>query len=618
MSGICGWISGGNESSWDSEALLGMTSHLTRFDGSKAESMYDERFALAVAALGGRAAITRTEGCVAVMWGRPRFLSDSLRSLASKENAAHALVKSWLDSGERCCDQIDGTFAFVVGKNDGTDALIATDRMGVHNIVYRRVGRSLAFSSTADAIHALPDIKPEINWQAVYNYTHFHMVPGPETSFRDEFRLPPGHSLIVRNGEPRLFRYWHPTFSEHDNRKFAELRDEFLATISDSIADAQNGYRIGAFLSGGTDSSTIAGLLGRVTGRPADTFSIGFDQQGYDEMEYARIAARHFKTAQHEYYVTPEDIVRAIPMIAAIHDQPFGNASAVPTYCCARLARETGMEAILGGDGGDELFGGNERYATQARLALYERIPATLRRGFIEPFARVAGHMDSVRPFRLYRRLVDLVRTPMPARLDDHNLLLRLGAASVFTNDFLAHIDQTAPLSLMQDVYGDTNAKTLINRMLAYDFRITLTDSDLPKVMRSCELAGIPVDFPLLDDRVVRFSLSLAPDLKLRGGKLRYFFKEALRDLLPPEIITKSKHGFGLPFGHWIRTHKPLEEIVYDSLSALRRRGFVRPDFLDELMNDRLKQHAGYYGTMAWVLMQLEQWLRLHTKVQDT
>jgi asparagine synthase (glutamine-hydrolysing) len=162
----------------------------------------------------------------------------------------------------------------------------------------------------------------------------------------------------------------------------------------------------------------------------------------------------------------------------------------------------------------------------------------------------------------------------------------------------------------MHKIYTSTPAGSLINKMLAFDFQVTLADSDLPKVTKSCELAGVAVNFPMLDDRVVAFSARLVPEMKLKGTKLRYFFKESLRGFLPPEIISKTKHGFGLPFGPWIRTHKALEELVLDTLRGLRKRDIVRADFLDRLMNVHLQEHSGYYGTMAWVLMMLELWFQ--------
>ena len=369
----------------------------------------------------------------------------------------------------------------------------------------------------------------------------------------------------------------------------------------------------GAFLSGGTDSSTISGLLGAVTGSPAQTFSIGFDAEGFDEMHYARIAAAHFGTAQHEYYVTPDDVVDAIPRIAAIYDQPFGNASAIPTYYCARLARSHGITRILGGDGGDELFGGNARYARQYQFARYERAPAILRKGVLEPLLRHLPFVDQVALLRKARSYIAQASMPMPERYESYNLLERLGAENVLTPEFLGAIDRAGPIGHMRDVYQAADAGTLINRMLALDFQFTMADNDLPKVTRMCELAGIDVAFPMLDDDLMDFSLTLAPSLKLRGTQLRYFFKRALSDFLPHEIITKEKHGFGLPVGAWLQDHAGLRTLAGDAMLTLRGRGIVRPEFIDQLVDQHLATHAGYYGTMVWILMMLEFWFQRHT-----
>jgi asparagine synthase (glutamine-hydrolysing) len=196
----------------------------------------------------------------------------------------------------------------------------------------------------------------------------------------------------------------------------------------------------------------------------------------------------------------------------------------------------------------------------------------------------------------------------MPARYDDYNLLERLGAAKVFTREFLGAVDPELPAAEVARSYGETEAGSLINHMLALDFKYTLADNDLPKVARSCELAGLEVRFPLLSDAVVAFSASLAPDLKLRRTQLRYFFKQALRGFLPQATIDKRKHGFGLPFGPWLRTHRALRQFAWDSLEALKKRRLVRPEFVDELGAARIGEHADYYGTMVWVLVMLEQW----------
>ena len=201
------------------------------------------------------------------------------------------------------------------------------------------------------------------------------MIPSPDTIYQGQNRLLPGEYLVYRNGKTETRKYWDMQFQESEKRSFQELQENFLGVLRSSVRAAAGGEEVGTFLSGGTDSSTIAGILGEVTGRPARTYSIGFDASGYDEMAYARIAAKHFGTRHQEYYVTPDDIVTAIPEVAAIFDQPFGNSSAIPSFYCARMAKADGLSRMLGGDGGDELFGGNVRYAKQHLFSLYERVP---------------------------------------------------------------------------------------------------------------------------------------------------------------------------------------------------------------------------------------------------
>jgi asparagine synthase (glutamine-hydrolysing) len=307
--------------------------------------------------------------------------------------------------------------------------------------------------------------------------------------------------------------------------------------------------------------------------------------------------------------VTPADVAAAVPRIADIYDQPFGNSSVVPTYFCAKLAKEDGVEVLLGGDGGDELFGGNARYAKQHLYSLYSDLPRTLRKALIEPLAFLPPEIGIVGKVQRYIRNASL---PMPARYDNYNLLERLGPANMFVPDFLATVDMQEPRTLLAQAYHGAHAGTLINRMLALDLRFTLADNDLPKVSRACELAGVEARYPLLDDAVVAFSAGLPPRLKLKGTRLRYFFKESLRGFLPEEIITKTKHGFGLPFGPWLQTHRPLRQLALDSLADLKSRGIIRPEFIDELTSTHVESHAGYYGSMVWVLMMLEHWLKRH------
>ncbi|MEO8004041.1 MAG: asparagine synthase-related protein [Betaproteobacteria bacterium] len=566
----------------------------------------------AVAATGRDADVFQDDRRIVAVWGRARFVDPDLTAIAQREGVARALAQGYARKGTDILKALSGTFAIAILDRETGEAVLAIDRVGIQPLCYEVVAGTLVFSSTLDAISLFAGSNAGIDPQAIYDYVYFHMVPGPRTIYSSRNRLPAGSYLVWRNGTLATRRYWEIRYDENVQRPIPELKKEFLDTLRAGVSEAAQEGSVGAFLSGGTDSSTVAGMLGEVTGKPARTYSIGFEAQGYDEMHYARVAARHFGTQHHEYYVTPDDIVTAVPMIAAIHDQPFGNSSAVPTYFCAKLAKDDGVDVLLGGDGGDELFGGNERYAKQYLYSLYSDLPGPLRKGLIEPVAFLFPEIGLIGKAQRYMKNASL---PMPARYDTYNLLERLGADNMFTPAFLATIDQKLPREMLDSAYRDTQARSLVNRMLALDLKFTLTDNDLPKVGRSCELAGVDIRYPMLADSVVAFSASLPPNLKLKGTRLRYFFKESLRGFLPDEILTKTKHGFGLPIGPWLRTHRPLQQLSLDSLADLKKRGIVRPEFIDELTSTRVASHAGYFGTMVWVLMMLEHWLKHHRLV---
>ncbi len=598
MKGICGWL--GSLENGES-VIRAMASRL----GSNENGLIGQNGGLAGCSSNETA---YRQGVLAGISGHPRF-GAGFDEIAKSEGAGNALVRLYLEHGEKGFEKIAGDFsAAIIDEREGK-AILAIDRLGIGRMNYSTNGDSVVFGSSLDSIRRHPLGKGELNPQAIYDYVYFHMIPGPETIYSGQYRLLPGQYLVFKGGSVEIRPYWEMRFEERILRPFGELKKEFLDTLRLAVKNAAEGAETGAFLSGGTDSSTVSGLLKEVTGR-ARTYSIGFEAEGYDEMSYARIAAKRFGTEHHEYYVTPGDVAAAIPKIASRYDQPFGNSSAVPTYYCAKLAREDGIERMLGGDGGDELFGGNTRYAKQRVFSFYQDIPKPFRRFLIEPIA--FGLPGFIPPVRKLRSYIEQASVPMPGRMETYNLLERLGPSNLFTKEFLEKVDGGNPLRLLEGIYNGAHANTMLNRMLALDLKFTLADNDLPKVTETCFHAGVDIAYPMLDDGVVAFSARLDPALKLKGLKLRYFFKEALRGFLPDEIITKSKHGFGLPFGEWMKHDGKLQEIARDSLDSLKRRGIINPGFIDELMKLHEESHSGYYGTMVWVLMMLEQWFRQH------
>jgi len=552
-------------------------------------------------------------GASAFLLGEPYFV-DSRSSVPDQSDVAKHLVEGFRNHGPAILKSLHGRFSAVVVLEAEHQALLAVDRVAVHPLGFCALPGGIVFGSNADTINSHSAVVREIDLQQIFNYLYFHIVPSPFSIYKTHVRLEPGSYVWLHDGELKHDNYWQLSFArEHERLPVEDLASEFRGLLRDAIARQLGNGRVGAFLSGGTDSSTIAGMLCKVSGQPASTYSIGFAAEGYDEMAYARIAANYFGTRHHEYYVTPEDVTNAIPRIAQVHSEPFGNSSAVPSYFCAQLAHDDGIDRLLAGDGGDELFAGNSRYATQYLLSLYERLPRWLRRTIVEPvtFGLPAG--DHFKPVRKLRSYIQQASLPMPARLESWNLLTRLGVTHVLHRDFLAQVDPAAPLRHLSDVYRSARAETLLNRMLALDHKLTLADNDLPKVGRSAELAGIDVAYPLLSDELVAFAARLPVRLKLKGTSLRYFFKDALREFLPPEILTKPKHGFGLPFGEWLLKDRALQELSFDSLAKLKERHIVRADFIDSLIDRDLASHPGYYGPLVWILVMLEQWFQHHT-----
>jgi asparagine synthase (glutamine-hydrolysing) len=547
-------------------------------------------------------------GLIAAVLGRPRWMEPQWAGVATERGHATAAIAAYKCCGERVLDAMAGNFALVLIDSHQAKALLAIDRIGVERLCFAQTGSGLVFSTSARAVAHHPAVRAQVNRQALFEYLYCHVVPSPDTAFTGVRKLQPAEVLILKaNGSQRDF-YWRLAY-EPSATSASDLQQRFRELTRQAVARQNDSAPTGAFLSGGTDSSTVTGFLGEVTGKHAETFSIGFAAEGFDELEYARITAAHFDTHSHEFYVTPEHVAEAIPFIAASYDEPFGNASAAPTYFCAKLARAHGMEVMLAGDGGDEFFGGNARYAKQGAFEFYQALPRPLRQ-LLEPPLFNFPLGASLWPVRKLQSYVRQARIPLPDRLETYNFLHRGPMQDVFEAEFLNDIDFDRPLALMREAYFRCASPEPLERMMHLDHKFTLADNDLRKVTRMCEAAGVEVRFPFLDDDLVAFSATLRPEQKVSGNKLRVLFKDALRGFLPSATITKTKHGFGLPFGLWLNEHGALLSLAEKALDGLAQRGIVRPDYLASLRQQHATSHASYFGVMIWVLVQLELWLQ--------
>ncbi|PCI70456.1 MAG: asparagine synthase [Piscirickettsiaceae bacterium] len=542
--------------------------------------------------------------------GEPVWLDSELCQLKKQLGLIESLAQAYKKSGAKFLNKLTGGFVIVIHDLENNKTFIAVDKMGIGRLTYQQKN-GLSFSNSIKTLQQFSESSLNINQQAIYNYVYFHMIPSPDSFFDGIQKLEPAHFIEYSKGELTKTKYWEPTFLEETQSSTKQLSKKLHGHLKNAVRRSLSDGTTGAFLSGGLDSSTISGTLASFRSSP-DTFTIGFNAEDYDETPYARLASRHFHTKHHEYFVTPNDVLDSVPKIAAAYDEPFGNSSAIPTYFCAKLAKENGCETLLAGDGGDELFAGNERYAKQKLFETYNKAPAFIHKGINAPYNAIPS-LKNKRFFSKGYSFLQQAATPLPHRMENYNFLHQIAPETIFDKKLLDAIDTNKPINHLSDYYHAPEQASSLNRMHYMDWKRTLADNDLRKVSHMCELAGIDVRYPFLDSELVDFSCSIPSNMKLKGFKLRHFYKQAMKGFLPNEILTKSKHGFGLPFGVWMKTNKDLQALAYDNISALKNRGFFNPEFLDDAINQHKSGHASYYGELVWILMMLELWLQANS-----
>jgi asparagine synthase (glutamine-hydrolysing) len=539
-----------------------------------------------------------------IIEGDPYWSDEQLKKIAISSDSAEALAIGFLQYGRLVLDKIHGPFSFCILEPGRHYALLANDRLGIRPLAYYYQQGLLVFGSKLDHIIAHPGVKAVIDPQGIFNYLYAHNIPSPGSIYKDISKLQPGEFIEIDNEQQLNDFYWQPDYTESTFKKQA-LMEQLHRQLDRSIAACLPDKQTGVFLSGGLDSSTVTGFYQQFANHKVDAFTMGFDAEGYDEMAYARLVAAHFKVKLHEYYVSPADVLNSIPLIAQTYDEPFGNASAVPSYYCAKFARERGMTRLLAGDGGDEIFAGNSRYAKQKLFDYYRYLP-NCAKAVIAPMANNLAFLGKLQSY------IEQATINMPDRLETYNFLHRSPLKEFFTEDFLKQIDSELPLANSRSTYNRANTDDLVKRMLHLDGKFTLADNDLRKVNRMCELAGIDVHYPMLQEDFVKFSAGIPSKWLMRGFELRSFYKESMKNYLPKQTLSKSKQGFGLPFGVWMAQDKELKQFSLDNLYSFSKRGIVNPVYIKNIIHLHEKGHSSYYGVMIWLLIMLEQWLITH------
>lgn len=509
-----------------------------------------------------------------------------------------AIVHLYEEYGPDCVGKLRGMFAFAVWDGRRKRLLLARDRLGIKPLYYAEVGGRLLFASEVKAILALPEVERTLDWRAVGSLFVGLTTPQDQSIVAGVRKLEPGHTLLASPGKrPVIKRYWDVRF-EPDYGHTEEYFVERLRGILEESVDMHrvSDVPLGAFLSGGVDSSAVVATLARLNATPVKTFSIGFPEEEYSEVRYARLVAEKLGTEHHELILEP-DVLDVIEDLAWYLDEPFGDSSAIPTYMVSKLAAEH-VTVVLSGDGGDELFGGYDKYVVEARERAH-RLPSVVRGAL----GLTAGLMpDGMRG----RNLLHHFSLPDPERyIDASTFFRRDGLKKLFRPEAFEFI--SGHDSRQTSLQTLTNSEGHWLSALQYlDLTGYLPLDILAKVDRMSMAHSIEARPPLLDHKLVEFAATIPPELQLCGGTTKYIFKRAMRGILPDAIIDRPKRGFAIPLGRWFRGQ--LATFVHDLLlsETSRRRGIFSPKHIERLI--RRNERGRQLDLQLWTLVSFEMW----------
>lgn len=614
MSGICGVCQPGRI--FDPAHLDPMLASLVIRTGEMQDAHANESVSLGVSRLFTGQEIGSTAG-IWVAAETDLLNEDELRAevtekgLRAPANVASLLASLYLLYGPEFVHKLDGALAFALWDPNHQRLMLAVDRLGIKNIYWNFKNGQLTFATRISALRA-NDPSLEMNQTALAQYLVFSAIPAPQTIYAGTEKMCPGTILFFEHGQVRQQQYWDVSFQQ-ERRSEREWTDLVRAELRNSVLRhvPNSGLKTtGAFLSGGTDSSTVVAFMSERQ-KPVRTFSIIFKESSYSEETFVRTTAGKFETEQHDCRLSPEDAMSAIPRIAKYYDEPFANSSAIAAYFCGVMAHECGVNLLLGGDGGDELFAGNQRYEADKYFALYHRVPRIVRRALIEPAARLIPKEHKL--LSLPRRYINRAMIPQPERFYSYNFFLSFPEEEAFEQEFLERSRTDHWLDIPRAHFARPKHAGELNRLLYLDIKMVLADNDLKKVSGMAELAGIQVRYPLLDYRLAELAGRVPENLKLRRFEKRYIFKKAMSGILPDTVLYKKKHGMGVPISSWLLNDPKLNAFVQDLLhdSRTKQRGYFRPNFVERLMELR-HEHVAYYGEIVWYLAALELWHREH------
>ncbi len=585
---------------------------------------------------GGRQPLCNEDGTIWVAFNGEIYNYRELQS--ELEQSGHrfstscdteTIVHLYEELGPDCVSRLRGMFAFAVWDDRQKQLFLARDRLGQKPLVYRQESERLLFASELKSLLQVPGLPREVDPTALNEYLTFQYVPAPRCLLKGFQKLPPAHTAVYRDGTLTLKRYWQPGYDDFDqdaaridfgsaqDPAAQQTRDQLRETLTEAVRlRMRSDVPLGAFLSGGVDSTIVVGLMQQLTEQPVKTFSIGFPVAAFDERSFAREAARHLGTDHHEAVVTP-DALGILPRLIWQYDEPFADSSAIPTMYLSEITRRE-VTVALTGDGGDELFAGYDRYQAVQIAAWFDRLPAPIRKlATLKLWQHLPASVRQKSRRRRLKRLLSALGEPPERRylkwisiFDDDR------RTALLSPDLAAELGNADPALPLLSAYEACRDRDFVTRTTCADVLTYLPGDILTKVDIASMSYGLECRSPFLDHHVAEFAARLPLSAKLRGRRGKLILLETFGDLLPPSIQRRRKMGFGVPLDHWFRNElKPmLQETLLDPVSL--NRGYFKRGAIESLIEEHL-QSKWDHSYRLWSLLCLELWQRMFVDGQS-
>jgi asparagine synthase (glutamine-hydrolysing) len=561
------------------------------------------------------------DGCIWIVFNGEIYNFQEIRDKLEKKGHAfksksdtEVILHAYEEWEVECLNHFRGMFAFAIWDSNLQRLFMARDRLGKKPLVYFSRNGQFAFASEIKALLQVPGLERKINATAIHHYLTYQYVPSPDTIFEGIKKLPPAHYLFYdRSGNIRIERYWRLNFnsSHQAYTGLHDLQDRIRTELEESVKlRLISDVPLGAFLSGGVDSSLVVGIMASLAANPVKTFSIGFEEKEFDELSYARLVSNHFATEHHEFVVKP-DAIGILPKLAWHYNEPFSDSSAIPTYYVANLTKEF-VKVVLTGDAGDENFAGYPRYLRSKWAASFTKIPEKMRKDLLPNLLRTFSTLR-LKEAKL-NRLSDFMESLSTDQTRNYAEQIKIFNAKekgdIYTEDFRQRTEKIDPLGFLVKKFVESDTEDLLEKLLYVDINSYLPEDLLVKMDIATMANSLEARVPFLDHKLMEFVAGIPSQLKLKGSKTKYILKAAFKDFLPDNVFKRRKMGFGVPISRWFR--KELKDYIYEILLDPRtlNRGYFRREGIERLLNEHIALRYDH-SAKIWALLFLEVWFRV-------